>query len=252
MKNFARLKIFIEKYFFNPKWRCLSCGKEIFEGEFCDECKEKLPIIGENRCLHCGRKTASRTEYCLACKGKITETDACVSAFSYEKPVSTLIKKLKYYNGRYLADPLSGYVYAAFLKSGITADSITFVPMTERAEKKRKFNQSKLLAEKFSEKSGLRVLDVLVKTKETKRQAKLGGKDRRKNLISAFSVKNRKEVKGKKIAVIDDVTTTGATGEAVAEKLKRAGAAKVYLITVASVPYGQNKKTNKNKFPKGE
>lgn len=242
MKIFARLKIFIEKYFFNSQWRCLSCGKEIFEGDFCDECKNKLPVIGESRCLHCGRKTVARTEYCLACKGKITETDACVSAFSYEKPVSTLIKKLKYYNGRYLSDPLSGYIYAAFLRSGITVDSITFVPMTERAEKKRRFNQSKLLAEKFSERSGLPVLDVLTKTKETERQAKLGGKDRRKNLVSAFAVKNRKEIKGKIIAVIDDVTTTGSTGEAVAEKLKKAGAAKVYLLTVASVPYVQNNK----------
>lgn len=235
MKVFGFLKRFAEKYLFNRKWKCLSCGKEIFDGDFCKDCEKALPIIGENRCAHCGRKTASPVSYCLTCKGRLTETDKCLSVFNYEEPISRLIKKLKYYNGRYLAETFSEYLFKAYKDSGITADAATFVPMTARAEKKRRFNQSRLLAEKFSGISGLPLIDVLIKAKETERQAKLSAAERRKNLLSAFRVKDRKSVKGKSVVIIDDVSTTGTTGETIAQKLKRAGAAKVYLLTVASV-----------------
>lgn len=237
MSVLSGLKSFIHKYLFNRKWKCLACGKEIFEGDFCEECKKSLPFIGENRCDHCGRETASPENYCLTCKGRLTEIDKGISVFNYEKPISSLIKKLKYYNGSYIADVFGEYLAAAYLKSGFTADAATFVPMTRRAESKRRFNQSKMLAEKFSSITGLPVIDVLVKAKETERQAKLTASERKKNLLSAFRVKDRKSVKDKSVIIIDDVTTTGSTGETIAEKLKRAGAVKVYLLTVASVPY---------------
>ena len=78
--------------------------------------------------------------------------------------------------------------------------------------------------------------DGIIKVKETKRQATLSRDDRLKNLKGAFRVKNKKEIKDKTVLIVDDVTTTGATGEAVAEKLKKAGAKAVYLLTVASLP----------------
>ena len=237
MSVLSKLKGFVLKYFCNRKWRCLSCGKEIFEGDFCETCKNSLPYIDDNRCAHCGRQTVAPVDHCLTCKGKLTEIDKAVSVFNYAEPISRLIKKLKYYNGRYIAETFGEYIAAAYLKSGIVADAATFVPMTKRAEKKRRFNQSLLLAEKFSEISGLPVIDVLVKARETGRQAKLSAAERRKNLSSAFRVKDRKAVIGKSIVIVDDVTTTGSTGEAIAEKLKRAGATRVYLFTVASVPY---------------
>ena len=108
--------------------------------------------------------------------------------------------------------------------------------MSVRAEKRRGYNQSKLLAQKLSELIGVDVLDCLIKTKETERQATLTGEQRRKNLVDAFKVIDKKSVKDKSILIVDDVTTTGATAQIIAQKLKNAGAIKVYLITVASVP----------------
>lgn len=240
MSFLPRVKRFFDKYLFNRKWRCLACNDEIFEGDFCKACEKSLPIIGENRCAHCGRKTALPVDYCLNCKGRLTEIDKSVSVFNYEEPISRLIKKLKYYNCKYLAEPLSEYLIKAYKESGISADAVVFVPMTEKSRKKRRYNQSELLAKAFSRLSGVPVVDALVKTKETERQAKLSAKERKDNLINAFRVKSRTAVKDKNIVIIDDVTTTGSTGEAIAGKLKKAGAEKVYLFTVASVSYVGN------------
>ena len=65
MRFFERIKKFFRKHFFNPKWRCLSCGKEIFDGgNFCPDCKEKLPLNDKSICEHCGRELLVPQDYC--------------------------------------------------------------------------------------------------------------------------------------------------------------------------------------------
>jgi competence protein ComFC len=108
--------------------------------------------------------------------------------------------------------------------------------MTEKSEKRRGYNQSKLLAEALSRFTEVPVFYGLIKKSETKRQVTLGRKERLKNLQDSFRVKDKKSVVDKTLVIIDDVTTTGATAEVIAEALKRAGAKTVYLITVASTP----------------
>ena len=91
------------------------------------------------------------------------------------------------------------------------------------------------MAKALSERVGVCCECLLEKTVETKRQANLDRSQRLKNLVDAFKVIDKKKVKNKTIVIVDDVSTTGATGEAVASKLKRAGAQQVILLTVASV-----------------
>ena len=93
-----------------------------------------------------------------------------------------------------------------------------------------------MLAEEVSKITSVPLYDGIEKVKETKRQAKLNRQERLKNLEGAFRVFERAKIKDKEIVLIDDVSTTGATAQAVADKLKRAGAKRVYLITVASTP----------------
>ncbi len=237
MRFFDYIKGLFNKNVFNPKWRCLVCGKEIFDGgNFCPECKAKLPFNDKAVCDHCGRELLVPQSYCTTCKGELVSTDFMRSAFTYRPPVSNLIKDLKYFNKRYLAAAFSEYLSAIYLKNFITADYITCVPMTETAYKKRGFNQSELLAKGVAEKVGVPYCNLLYKKNETERQAKLDKAQRLRNLKDAFRVISKTQVKEKTIVVIDDVATTGATGEAVASKLKSAGAEKVILLTVASVP----------------
>lgn len=227
----------IKKYFFNPKWRCLTCGKEIFDKEyFCKECMNSLPFNNEKFCNHCGRALLKDQNYCTTCKNKLTSLDKCRSVFTYAPPISTLIKGVKYNNRRYVIDCFARELSFIYFKNYFNADYLTFVPMTKKAVKKRGFNQSEELAKALSSLTGVAVFNGVRKEKDTERQATLNREERQKNLKHAYRILGRKQIKNKVVVIVDDVTTTGATAQALAEKLKSAGAKSVCLVTVASVP----------------
>ena len=229
---------FIDKYFYNPKWRCVVCEKEIFDDNkyVCDECDKELPYNIGAICDHCGRKVISFENYCSTCKGILVSLDKCRSVYNYEKPISTLIQRAKYNGAKYLLEFFAKDLANLYLQQYFNADCLTFVPMTEKAEKARGYNQSKVLCELVSKKTGVPVLDCVKKVTDTKRQATLSRKERLKNLEHAFRIFNKKQVKDKNIVIVDDVTTTGSTAEVIADRLKKAGAKRVFLISVASTP----------------
>lgn len=233
----ARAKKYVREHLFNLKWRCNWCGEEIFsERWFCAECESKLPIIDKGYCNHCGRELKVASEYCSTCKGKMISVDKGRSVFTYAEPIDKLIKDLKYFGKRYIVEMLGEYLANAYLKNYFNADFIVYIPMTKESRKARGFNQSELLARELSKRVGVPTIDLLEKTKQTSRQAKLGKEERLKNLKGSFKVKDKKLVKDKVVLIVDDVSTTGATSEVVAEILKKSGAKTVYLLTVASVP----------------
>lgn len=235
MKLFKRIKAFNRKIFFNPKWRCLSCGREIFDGDFCEDCKKSLPYVSGTYCNHCGRETKVAEEYCLTCKNFLVSLDKGRSVFRYEKPIDTLIQKAKYYNEKYLIEYFGQELAGLYYKSYFNSDYLCFVPMSKQRKKKRKYNQGKLLAEELSRRINVPVFYGIEKSKETPRQAKLSKAERLKNLQGSFSVRDKKMIKDKNILIVDDVSTTGATAEVLAKKLKESGVKTVNLITVASV-----------------
>ncbi len=222
---------------YNPKWRCNVCGKELFdEGYFCKDCLNSFPVNDKTYCEHCGREVKTSAAYCLSCKGSMISVDRARSLFTYKKPINSLIKKAKYYNGKYLLEAFSVPLSNLYFKNYFNSDLVCCVPMTEKRKRSRGYNQSEILARYVSELIKVPFCDCLIKTKETKRQAKLGRTDRMKNLKGSFKVSDAKVVKGKSVLLVDDVLTTGSTAETVAERLKAAGAVKVDIITIASVP----------------
>ena len=236
MGFYSKITGFIKKYFFETNWRCAVCGKEIFDDEyFCKECESQLPFNDKAICNHCGRQVVAPEEYCSTCKERLLSVDKGRSVFVYDKPISGLIKSAKYDNKRYILEAFVDYLALAYFKNYFNADYITYVPMTAKAQKNRGYNQSKVLAEMLSKKVKIDLINCLVKTKETERQAKLDRNQRMKNLEGVFRVTSRKLIKEKSVLIIDDVATTGATSENIAKILKRAGASKVFLLTVASV-----------------
>ncbi len=227
----------LKKYFYNPTWRCLSCGAEVFEKErFCPECKNSLPYNDKAICEHCGRAVIAFEQQCSTCKNILVDLDKCRSPFVYAPPISALIKKAKYERGIYLLDYFAEQLSLTYFQNYFNSDYLTYIPMTEKAIKRRGYNQSKILAEKLSLLINVPVLDCIKKVKETERQATLGRAERLKNLDDAFRVFDKKSVKDKSILIIDDVSTTGATAQAIAKRLKNAGAKIVNLLTVASTP----------------
>ncbi len=243
---YGKFKAFIKAVFTDETWTCEVCKKEKFDDGFiCEDCRKALPFIAYgNYCNHCGRKTVAKETYCINCKNKLTEVDLCRSVFNYEGKVVLLISNFKFRNHAYLKDFFSEEMEKVMRDNEITADVITFVPMTEKARRKRGYNQTELLAKELSLKTDVPYAELLKKTKETKAQVGLTKSERQDNLKGSFKVVDKKAVEGKSVLLIDDVTTTGATSEVIAGYLKKAGAKKVTLLTVASVSIENKKEEN--------
>jgi len=113
---------------------------------------------------------------------------------------------------------------------------IMAVPLHPKRLREREFNQSILLAREISKALKLPlILNNLQRIRWTRPQIELKGKERLMNVKGAFTLRDPKEVKGKSILLIDDVYTTGATVQECSKVLKKAGAEKIYVLTLARV-----------------
>lgn len=219
---------------------CVNCGDELQHEtrlNLCGKCYLNLIENDGHRCKICGIRMKNEADYCDNCTRFDKYFDMNRSPFIYEKTASDLVKKLKFGNKLYIAKELAKAMADEYFTGNFNCDFILYVPMTEKEEKERGYNQSELLAKEVGLRTGLSVFDNLKKVKETDRQKKLTAKERRENLKGVFDVVRADEIKGKNVLVIDDVYTTGATINECARVLKRAGARKVYSITAAQTAF---------------
>ncbi|MDE3195181.1 MAG: ComF family protein, partial [Acidobacteriota bacterium] len=114
-------------------------------------------------------------------------------------------------------------------------DAVTAVPLHWRKHWRRGFNQAELLARQIARRRGVPLIRALRRKRPTEVQASLAVAGRHRNVAGAFEARARADVRGKRILLIDDVMTTGATASACATVLKRAGAKSVSLATLARV-----------------
>ena len=118
-------------------------------------------------------------------------------------------------------------------ENNIKADVICYVPMTKKAEKKRGFNQCKVIAKNISNATGIPVRKCIKKIRNTKEQKTLNKEERIENLSGAFKVNNVDNIKNRNVILIDDVITTGATISECQNILKKSGAKKIIVLTIA-------------------
>ena len=220
---------------------CNLCGREIFSGEyFCESCESEMVYNDKTICNHCGRRTFNNEEYCVSCSGRETYFEKARSVYVYAGAIKPLITKFKYNSKKYIAKIFAKQLSLLYYKSFFNCDLVLFTPMTSERREERGYNQAEVLAEEFCKLTKLELCnDCLIKSKETQRQATTeSAKERHENLKGSFKVENKDKIKGKKLLLIDDVMTTGATVEIICNELKRAGAKEVYVLTVASVSKG--------------
>lgn len=213
---------------------CMNCGCEIFADDkyLCEDCKKLLPYLKGDLCLHCSEPITGSGKYCLYCKGKKFECAKIISPFEYDGIAKKLIVGLKYENKKFYAECLSTFMASSFLKELLPCDIVTCVPLCDKRLKERGYNQADILAKLFAQKINAEYNSTLLKrVKDTPTQTKLSQTERRKNMIDAFKVVDKKSVKDKIIVLIDDVYTTGATTSECAKKLNKAGAKCVYAVT---------------------
>jgi ComF family protein len=174
--------------------------------------------------------------YCLSCKDTQRDYEFARAPFIYEGKIKTLIYKLKYSSGKYLAPYISYLLLDEYVKQGWNVDLIVPVPLFKKRERRRGFNQAEIISQKFKEVFNIEISkDNLIRIINTPTQTKLTRKERKSNLKGAFKVLNKTEFKGKNILLVDDVFTTGATTDECSKVLIKAGVKNIYVLTLAHV-----------------
>ncbi len=216
-----------------PKF-CLGCG---YLGIYiCPKCLKKLKPVEKDVCPYCNRPSFFGLTH-PGCQ-KTSRLDGLVSIFYYDDFLKKVIKSIKY---RLATDvwndfcriikPESLHKISRF-RSLSTEFFLQPIPLHPSRLKERGFNQARLIACFFQNYTGYPLADFLKRIRATAAQAQLKtGKNRYHNIIGAFKVTT--PVQGKKIILIDDVATTGATIKEAARALKQAGAKAVYALVVA-------------------
>lgn len=209
---------------------------EINENDgICEDCKKELLYVKEPRCLKCGKTIDfAEQEYCFDCSRKKHEYTQGVSVWNYTPAIQKAVYEFKYNNLRDFSKCFAKEIKINCLEKILRwhAQALIPVPLHEKKKIKRGFNQSELIAEEFGKISGLRVDKTVIARKiNTKPQKELNDNQRIKNLENAF-ILNKNGVKYKKVILVDDIYTTGATIDACAKVLKRAGVEQVYFITL--------------------
>lgn len=219
---------------------CLYCNKVIDrESDICEECRENLPTIKQEKCKFCGVEKIR-----CDCKKHKMGYDGISAPFYYEKCIKESIRLLKF-NGRdfiakHLSDDMADSVKSDY--KNIDFDMICYVPFSNGNKLTRKYNPSKLLAKHLSENLGIPLESVLVKLYENENQRNLNMMERIGNVFGVFDVVENADVKEKTILLVDDVKTTGATLSNCAWILKVRGAKSVYCATVAITAPKKHKK----------
>ena len=149
--------------------------------------------------------------------------------------------RLKYEKAQHLRHYLGRMLAAGFRDPRVREappDALVPVPLHPAREREREFNQAQLLASVASDRLGIPVLDCLLRFRYTRTQTNFHREERFANLDGAFRLRRGADIAGKRLALVDDVLTTGATAQACARALKAAGAAAVHLAVIAKVRAG--------------
>jgi ComF family protein len=170
--------------------------------------------------------------------------DQAAAGFEFGGALAEAIRRLKWHPMPELAPALGVLLFAALRRAPpafSTVDLVAPVPLHRRRLRAREFNQAAELAAAMREAArahempfGRVALDAraLERTRDTPPQTGLDALQRRRNVLEAFSVRDPARVGGKRVLLVDDVMTTGATADACAGALKRAGAAEVLVLTL--------------------
>ena len=208
---------------------CLLCGSASDQDLLCSACVGSLPELTKPGCPRCALPTPMG-EACGHCLVKPPHYDTTLAAYRYDFPLDKLVQYFKYGHRLALGD-FFGKQLAA-LAQDLTADLIIPLPLHPERLRERGFNQALELARPLSK--ALRIaIDATScsRTRNTPAQANLAWREREKNIRGAFHCSA--DFSGKRLLLIDDVMTTGASLNECARAVKLHGASSVTLLVLA-------------------
>lgn len=219
--------------------------------DICRDCEDELPALPP-ACLRCGlpgmpespglprlpglpgSPADGRSLTCLTCRADPPAYDRCYAPFEYRFPLDRLVHDLKYRGQLALGRVLGSLLGSALVAHGLhlDVDVVVPVPLHPRRHAERGYNQSAEIARWGARAVGLPCTEGMVlRRRDTPAQVGLHAVERRANLAGAFEC--AAAVRTARIAVVDDVVTTGSTAESMARALRAAGACSVDVWSVA-------------------
>jgi ComF family protein len=214
--------------------QCAACKRG--GSVLCPSCLTAIQPLPGPYCQHCHTQLSSEG-VCDQCRYRPLRMSGLRVVSAYREPLRACIHALKYGGNRRLAEPLGALLAQAYLVYSLQSDTIIPVPLHRERERERGYNQSHLLARVCSAQLGLPLnSNTVMRIRPTQAQAHLPASERQRNVAGAFCCVPAfatEALYGRRILLVDDVCTTGATLEACAAPLFAAGAASVWGLVLA-------------------
>ena len=227
-----KIKDIIKGIFF-PQ-RCEICGRlRPVNMPFCEKCGIDSNSISASACPDCGH------EKCMCDSGANVHLPHFTAVYYYQGQIKGSLLSFKF-SGDSIYGDIFGKAMAnriSELYGNVDFDGICFVPMTDKAERVRGYNQSELLASKISSELNIPLLPCLKKTKNSQNQKSLNSAERYENVRNSFALSDKYDIEGKTVILCDDIKTTGSTLRECCDILLKAGAKDVYCVCLALTPY---------------
>lgn len=216
----------LSSWLYPPK--CVLCGRilEKDETDLCHHCRIHAPE-------------------CPVLRAKYPYLNSWVALWYYEDTVRRSLLRYKFYGKRSHADTYARLLGMKLLREDMTDfDILTYIPISAKRRRKRGFDQVELLAEKLGSQIGITPHALLKKLRDNPAQSGIAGQaERRANVLGVYAVPDPARMKGKRILLLDDIITTGATASECARVLLTAGAKEVHLAVIAAAR--QHKKVSR-------
>lgn len=229
----------LERLLFPRGSCCLVCGDPRRADEkyhLCPACREALVRLRlrEQLCPRCMTPLDAKGRCGFCAAGRMQGLHAAYAAYRHQGAARSLVMQLKFAYQDEAAAALAAGMAQCF--PAYEYDAMVPVPLHAARERERGGNQAAILCHAVGERVGLPVLDALVRTRATRRQARLDAARRQTNVRDAFAVAG--QVEGLRLLVVDDVRTTGATARACAAALTAAGTRYVGVLTATAALRG--------------
>ena len=218
---------------------CIACRAAVSAPGFCAACWSGITFLDGPGCACCGLPFPVALEgetLCAACLAKPPAFDSARAILAYDEHSRGAILALKHADRLDLVPGFTRWLSRTGRAALENSDVVVPVPLHPFRLWRRRYNQAAELARRLARDTHLAYAPVLVRTRSTPSQgAMASAKARRRNVLGAFKVRDPHLIAGKRVLLLDDVLTTGATAQACARALKRAGATKVHVLALARV-----------------
>ena len=220
-----------------PK-RCPVCHEIVAEenARICRDCERKLSYIKEPFCMKCGKALSSEEEYCPDCMEADRSFQWNAALLQYDEVAGKSVAWFKYHNRREYAVYYAGKLWERYGRRYLAAEPEVIVPVPIHPSRRRKrgYNQAEILGRELAKYLCIPVnTKMLIRKKQTRAQKNLSARERMWNLSGAFAGRTA-HTEYRRVLLVDDIYTTGATMECCSRILLHMGVEKVYGTTICA------------------